>query len=241
GISRVVLTSSVAASHHGSGRAPFTERDWTDPQGPRATAYYRSKTLAEIAAWSAAADSGTELAVINPGVILGPIVTPRVGASLGLVLGLLRGDLRRVPRFGFAVVDVRDAASAHLAAMTAPAAINQRFLLGGETVWLRELSARLARLRPEYAAALPRAQSPDWTVRLLALRDPKAREIVRELGRDLGVDARNARTRLGWSPRPLDETLTETVRALESFGHLAPPTGPAGQRRRGAQPTGTPQ
>lgn len=160
---------------------------------------------------------------MNPGVILGPVNAPRVGSSLGLIVGLLRGELRRVPRFGFSVVDVRDVAAAHLAAMTAPGAINQRFLLGGQMLWLRDLSARLAALFPEYAEALPTKQSPDLMVRLRALRDPKAREIVRELGRDLSVDSGNARARLGWAPRPVEQTLSDTVRSLEHFGMLSPP------------------
>jgi nucleoside-diphosphate-sugar epimerase len=52
GVVRTVLTSSIAATNHGNGQAPFTENDWTDPASARATPYYRSKTLAEQAAWT---------------------------------------------------------------------------------------------------------------------------------------------------------------------------------------------
>ncbi|MBZ7921324.1 NAD-dependent epimerase/dehydratase family protein [Ensifer adhaerens] len=61
GVRRVVLTSSVAAVIYGAGRAPFTETDWTDPQSPLATPYYRSKTFAERVAWDYAAENGLEL------------------------------------------------------------------------------------------------------------------------------------------------------------------------------------
>ncbi|WP_246638888.1 NAD-dependent epimerase/dehydratase family protein [Rhizobium laguerreae] len=42
-VKRVVLTSSVAATNHGDGRAPFTEENWTDPESPRATPYYNPR------------------------------------------------------------------------------------------------------------------------------------------------------------------------------------------------------
>ena len=54
------------------GRAPFTESDWTDVDGSLATPYYKSKTLAERAAWEFAGENDLELVVINPGMILVP-------------------------------------------------------------------------------------------------------------------------------------------------------------------------
>ena len=54
GVQRVVMTSSFAAIGYGHptdpGR-PYTEEDWTDPDGPHVTPYAKSKTLAERAAW----------------------------------------------------------------------------------------------------------------------------------------------------------------------------------------------
>jgi dihydroflavonol-4-reductase len=35
----------------------FTEEDWSDTAHPKSTAYYKSKTLAERAAWDFAADT----------------------------------------------------------------------------------------------------------------------------------------------------------------------------------------
>jgi dihydroflavonol-4-reductase len=54
GVSRVVVTSSIAAIAYGheatryvAGASPMTEADWTDVDGPGVTAYAKSKTLAE--------------------------------------------------------------------------------------------------------------------------------------------------------------------------------------------------
>ena len=53
GVKRVVLTSSFAAIGYGqalTGR-PFSEEDWTDANRGHVSAYVKSKTLAERAAW----------------------------------------------------------------------------------------------------------------------------------------------------------------------------------------------
>jgi len=81
GVRRVVLTSSIAAIAFGHAPADrtFTEEDWTDLEG-KVRAYERSKTLAEQAAWDfcrAAENRGRiELAVINPGLVMGPLLDP---------------------------------------------------------------------------------------------------------------------------------------------------------------------
>ena len=55
-----------------------------------------------------------------PAIIFGPLLGPEHGTSVGLIQQMMSGKLKRVPRFGFSVVDVRDAADAHIRAMTHP-------------------------------------------------------------------------------------------------------------------------
>lgn len=223
GVARVVLTSSVAATNHGSGRPPYTENDWTDPASARATPYYRSKTLAEQAAWSFARSSGLDLCVINPGMIFGPLLGPQYGTSVGLLQQMLSGQLKRVPRFGFAVVDVRDAADAHIRAMTCPDAAGERFIVGGGFFWLRDLAAVLATSFPAYAARLPRGELPNWMVKALAPFSGRSRMIVHELDRDLSVSADKARRVLSWRPRPDEDCICASAQSLIDHRLVATP------------------
>jgi nucleoside-diphosphate-sugar epimerase len=220
GVERVVLTSSVAATNHGDGQAPFTEENWTDPDGPRATPYYKSKTLAERAAWAFAREAGLDLAVINPSVILGPLLGPDVGTSIGLIHHLMAGRFAGIPRFGFSVVDVRDTADAHIRAMTNPAAGGQRFIVGGRFFWLKELVAVLARRFPDHASRLPSGEVPDDIVRAMAPSDPHARTIVHELNRDLSVSAAKAERLLAWRSRPEEECICASAQSLIDRGLL---------------------
>lgn len=225
GVERVVLTSSIAATNHGDGQAPFTEENWTDPHGPRATPYYQSKTLTERAAWAYAEEVGLDLAVINPSVILGPLLGANFGTSVGLVHQLMTGQFRGIPRFGFSVVDVRDVAQAHLLAMTIPAAAGHRFVVGGRFFWLKELVAVLAASFPEYAARLPSGEVPDEVVRAMAETDPHARTIVHELNRDLSVSAEKAGRVLNWQPRSEEAAIRASAQSLIDLGLIkaAPP------------------
>ncbi len=91
GVRRVVLTSSFAAVGYGVPLpdGPFTEESWSNLDNPEVSAYPRSKTLAERAAWDfvEAEGGGLELAVVNPvgvfGPVLGPDFRPRSSSSSG--------------------------------------------------------------------------------------------------------------------------------------------------------------
>ena len=224
GIKRVVFTSSIAATNHGSGRAPYSEKDWTDVQSKRATPYYKSKTLAEQAAWAFAEEYRLPLAVINPGLILGPLMGEDIGSSVGLIWTLMNGKFAKLPRYGCSIVDVRDVALAHVRAMIEPAAAGQRFIVGGRVFSMKDLSLALAQAFPEHASRLPTAELPDWLVRLLALVDPDARTIAYELGRDLSVNSSKARAVLQWHPRPEQETIRDCAQSLIERGLVAPPS-----------------
>lgn len=222
-VHRVVLTSSIAATNHGNGQPPFSEKDWTDVGSERATPYYKSKTLAERAAWDFADQHRLSLAVINPGLILGPLMGDDVGSSVGLIWKLMTGKFSKLPRYGCSVVDVRDVAVAHVRAMTEPAAAGHRFIVGGRVFSMKDLSLALARSFPQYKARLPTGELPDWFVRILALVDADARTIVHELGRDLSVDTTKAHAILQWRPRPEEETIRECGQSLIDKGLVTPP------------------
>ena len=70
GVSRVVLTSSVVAIEAKDKSGAYTEDDWSDPGHPKSNAYYKSKTMAERAAWDFVADNPEmQLTTINPALV----------------------------------------------------------------------------------------------------------------------------------------------------------------------------
>lgn len=218
GVSRVVLTSSIAAISYGAGRAPFSETDWTDVDGVLATPYYKSKTLAERAAWAFAHEQGLELAVVNPGMILGPILGSETGTSVGVVKSLLKGRYPAMPDFSVPVVDVRDAAEAHVLAMRIPKAAGERFIIAGEALSIKDIARVLKRDFPAYGKKLPKFVLPNWLAGVASRFDPGLKLIVAELGRDQRVSHEKAKRLLGWRPRSGDEAIRASAESLIAAG-----------------------
>jgi nucleoside-diphosphate-sugar epimerase len=225
GVRRVVLTSSFAAIGYGHApqKEPFDETYWTDPLGAGLTAYVKSKTLAERAAWDFIAKDGggLELSVVNPVGVFGPVLGPDFSTSILLLKRLIDGDIPGCPRLYFGVVDVRDVADLHIRAMSHPAAKGERFLaVAGDCMSILDI-ARLLRARMGATAKkVPKFQLPDWLVRIVALADPAARQILPELGKVKNSSNEKAKRMLGWMPRSSEESLIATAESLARLGLL---------------------
>lgn len=219
GVKRVVMTASIAAIAYGrGGRAEaFTEADWSDASNLADTsAYERSKTIAERAAWDFMAREGgaLELVTINPGAVLGPVLGSDFSASIEIVRKLLDGSMPGLPHFGWPLVDVRDVADIHCRAMLAPAAAGQRFIAAGGFWWIADIARVLKAGLPGQTRKVPARALPDLLVRLAALFDPTVRGRLFELGKQRLVSADKARRLLGWSPRPDEEAILATAESL---------------------------
>lgn len=223
GVRRVVQTSSFAAIGYGRpdpGR-PYTEADWTDPDGPGVTPYAKSKTLAERAAWDFVdrEGGGLEFATVNPVGIFGPALGTDLSSSLELLRQLLDGSFPVVPNGSVGAVDVRDVADLHVLAMRHPDAAGERFLAAsGDAITYIEL-ARLLRARlGERARRVPTRVIPDWVVRVGAPFNRELRLMSQELGRRGDASHEKATRVLGWTPRDRDESVLASARSLIDHG-----------------------
>jgi nucleoside-diphosphate-sugar epimerase len=225
GVKRVVLTSSYAAIGYGGAArtTPYTEADWTDPSGSDVQPYVKSKTLAERAAWDFIAKEGgaLELAVVNPVGVFGPVLAADYSTSILMIQRLMDGDFPGCPRLWFGAVDVRDVADLHIRAMTAPAARGERFLaVAGDFLSIVEMAKALKIDLGEAARKVPTRELPDFLVRLVALFDPAARQLLPELGKRKNGSNEKARRLLDWSPRSPEESIVATARSLMALGLL---------------------
>jgi dihydroflavonol-4-reductase len=212
GVRRVVQTSSFAAIGYGQGAVDrdFDERDWTNVDGPGVTAYAKSKTLAERAAWDflEREGGGLELATVNPVMVFGPALSADLATSVALVKWFLEGKIPAVPQMEMGVVDVRDVAALHLLAMTAAEAKGERFLAtAGRFLSLKEVCLVLRERLGEQARRVPTRELPDWVVRLAGLWDRGVRQLGPELGVKKNATSAKAERVLGWKARPAEEAI----------------------------------
>jgi dihydroflavonol-4-reductase len=224
GVQRAVLTSSFAAIGYGHEPTdrPFSEEDWTDPNAD-ISAYTKSKTLAERAAWDFVAREGgaLELSVVNPVGVLGPVLGPDYSTSIMLVQRLMDGAMPGCPRLSIGIVDVRDVADLHLRAMTHPAAKGERFLAAaGDAISMQEIALVLKARMGDAARRVPTRALPDWMVRLSSIFDPSVALIVPELGKVKNATSEKARRVLGWVPRSREDAIAATAESLLRLGLL---------------------
>jgi dihydroflavonol-4-reductase len=222
-VRRVVLTSSCGAVYYGypPRTTAFDETSWTILNDDL-TAYVKSKTIAERAAWDFMAAEGRslELSVVNPAGIFGPVLGPDYSPSIELIKRLMDG-MPGAPRLYFGVVDVRDVADLHLRAMTHPSAEGERFIaVSGDCISMMDIARMLRARLGDSAKRVPRFQLPDWLVRLAARRDPKMQQVLPLLGNIRNASSEKARRVLGWSPRSNEDAVVATAESLMKFGVL---------------------
>jgi nucleoside-diphosphate-sugar epimerase len=235
GVKRVVLTSSFAAIGYGMGETDrvFTEKDWTNPEGPDTSPYIKSKTLAERAAWDfmAREGGGLELSVVNPVAVFGPVLGADISTSIQIVKMLMDGAMPGCPQLSFGAVDVRDVADLHLRAMTHPEAQGERFLaVTGHFVSIQEMGAMLKARLGAAAKRVPTNLLPNWVLRLVAVFDPTVRQILPELGKHKDASNEKAMRVLGWKPRSVQESVVATAESLLQFGLLKASAAKAGSQ-----------
>lgn len=200
GVTRVVMTSSIAAVGYGhghvTGKRIYTEENFTNLDAMKFTwAYCIGKTRAEQAAWATARDRGLALTTIHPGAILGPALDDDASISLGMVTGLLDGTTPAMPSNGFSVIDVRDVAALHVAALRDPASAGHRYLATSDYVPFPEVGKILAAAYSD--RQITQKIVPDWIIRILARFGGPTRQIINDIGNEKHYSREKGETLLG--------------------------------------------
>lgn len=224
GVERIVLTSSIAAMMGQPGKGAkmvLTEDDWSDPDWKPMTSYPISKTRAEKSAWAYVQAQGLKdkLTTVCPGVVFGPDTYGNAGASLGLLKAMMIGKFPRVPKVGVPLIDVRDCAAIHVAAMTAKEAGGRRLFATGQSLWFKDIAAIL---RDEYPqlTGLPKGEMPSFILRIMALFDDSIRVLLPELGTFHEADAAYVGSMTHVLPRPAKEAILAGAKSLIENGSV---------------------
>ena len=220
GIKRVVLTSSVAAvnSHMMSGTSDHTT--WTDINSKYVTPYQKSKTIAEKAAWdfynNQDNNNKMELAVINPGGVMGPQLGNDLGgASTQIVSQLISGKFPMIPALSFPFIDVRDVAILHLKAMTTPDADGKRFIAAhSKPTWMYEVAEVLSAAGYE---KIKLKKAPSFMLKLIGLFDNKTKSLVPMLDKYVPCDNSQTVKVLNWEPMPWEQAFIEHAKSIEAI------------------------
>lgn len=191
--------------------------------------YHYSKVEAEKEAWRICqAQDRWSLVTINPGMILGPSLSPgSESGSLFLIDEMLKGYFfYGMPNLSLTTVDVWDVALAHACAAELEYAQGRYILAHEQMASFADISKILRSVHPK-PYMLPTHQIPDFLVRLIGPLFGLTQDYMRKhLGIRFAVDNKRSREELGITYRPLEHTLrdhyqswVEHRRALKSGQH----------------------
>ena len=223
GVRRAVVVGSALAVGVNREPAPLDERaSWS--QHAFDLPYATIRREAEIAAL-AEAKPGFDVVSVCPAFTFGP--DDPVGAPANKLLErLVTGKLPVSLPLAFACTDVRDFADGMVRAAERGRS-GERYLLTGENVTadqLLERSARIAgvkapRWKPPMFLAHGAVGALEFVNWLRGLPAPITRDVLQVAGRYAWYDATKAQTELGWTQRPLDQTLADTIEWLRKRGN----------------------
>ncbi|EEF35054.1 cinnamoyl-CoA reductase 1 isoform X1 [Ricinus communis] len=207
-VRRVVFTSSIGAVYMDPNRGPdvvVDESCWSDLEFCKNTKnwYCYGKAVAEQAAWEEAKEKGLDLVVVNPVLVLGPLLQPTINASIIHILKYLTGSAKTYANYVQAYVHVKDVALAHILVYETPSA-SGRYLCAESVLHRGEVVEILAKFFPEYP--IPTKCSDE--------KNPRAKpyKFSNQKLKDLGLEF-----------TPVKQCLYETVRNLQERGHLPIP------------------
>nr|GMD11918.1 cinnamoyl-CoA reductase 1-like [Ipomoea batatas] len=208
GIRRVVFTSSIGAVYMNPNRAPnkvVDETCWSDLDFCKTTKnwYCYGKTMAEQIAWEVAKEKGIDLVVLNPMLVLGPLLQPTVNASVVHILKYMTGSVKTYANAVQGYVHVRDVALAHILLYETPSA-SGRYICADSILHRSEVVEILAKFFPEYP--VPTKCKDEMKPRAIPYKFNN--EKIKNMGLEF---------------TPVKQCLYETVKSLQEYGHLPVP------------------
>ena len=223
-VERVVLTSTVGAIFGdyidvmSMENQTLSERYFNTSSNIENNPYHYAKVMAEQEAWRICnAQNRWSMVAINPGLILGPSLTPASeSGSLFLLDEMMKGYFfYGMPNLSFTTVDVRDVAVAHIKAAEKPEAKGRYILAEKQMVSFLEI-ARIIRAVHKRPYLLGNHQIPDWVVRVIGPLFGLTQDYIRKhLGIRFQVDNRRSIDELGIAYKPIQETLIDHYRSWQ--------------------------
>ena len=219
----VYISSELALLPPDDGEVLTPESPVKEPPWP----YCRSKAESELVA-RRYQDLGAPVVSVMPAAVWGPH-DPHFGEGATLATNVLKRRFPVVMAGGMHIADVRDVATVLAAAMT-PGRGARSYMVTGEYVSLPDLIRTLAELT---GRRLPFVVLPAWSLaafgrsadvvqRLLRTRLPWDAEGIWVMNCAARCDDAKTRSEFALEPRPLRETLADTIRWLAEIGRVTP-------------------
>ena len=220
GIKKVVLTSSTVAMAGDKKKNHLTPESWTDAKIDKVSAYMKSKTLAERAAWdfynNQTAGNKMELTVVNPGPIYGPTLTGNLtGASMSMIKDMITGKMPMQPNAHYVMSDVRDIAKIHVAAMENDESNGERFIVTSEKPYSFVGVASILK-ENGFKKASPK-KAPSFMVKFMSLFNREMKGMLPFVDAEISADISPTKQVFNWKPLTFEKTVLDTAKSIKQL------------------------
>ncbi|MFT4771961.1 MAG: dihydroflavonol-4-reductase [Cryomorphaceae bacterium] len=221
GIKRVVLTSSmVAMLGDANGSVDVNQDSWTNVNAKHATAYLKSKTLAEKSAWdfinAQEGEYKLELVVINPGPVYGPTLSANLsGESMTMFKTMITGKMPMLPKAAINMSDVRDVAAIHVQALENEKANGKRFIVTTEKAHAFQEMAQI--LKTNGYDKVSDKLAPNFLLKFMSNFNSDLKGMRPFIGNTFNGDVSETMKTFNWKPIPLEKTVLDTAASVKSF------------------------
>lgn len=215
---KIVYLASIFALAKGERHRPATEESFYNLEDVHVD-YFESKRAAQLEMEKFEMD-GMPVVYVYPGFCYGP-GDIYVSSSV-FILSFLRGELPVLFDGGQNILDVRDCARGLIQGME-KGVVGRKYLIGDHNLTFKELAAALAAVTgkkaPSVALPRPLVMGLGFVAEKLAPRFPLNRQSAEAACHYWFYDTSRARRELGYSGRPLEETLRDAVTWFRENGY----------------------
>ena len=144
---------------------------------------------------------------------MGPTLTGKAtGTSTGMILDMINGKMPMIPDIAVGMVDVRDVAKMHVAALDVNEAAGQRFILASDAPF--EMMDVAKTLKNAGYDKVSTRKAPTFLLKIMSWFSKDVKGMVSFLGKKVHHDNQKTREVLGWKPTPIDSSLVEMAESL---------------------------
>ena len=189
--------------------------------------HHRITYQKEVAVWNFVkqmqanpSDYQLEVTALILGMVWGPTLVTHEFTVGMLTEQTLLGKVPGVAKMMFPLVDVRDAALAHLRSLDSPKAKNQRIIIVSDNIWFKEMADILAAEFGPHGYKIKTGEIKFWMLKVASWIDDTAKTIIPQWDKEQRLSNQLSKEALGLTYIPYKQTIIETVYALLDHGMI---------------------
>ena len=205
-------------------KSDYDESDWSDPE-MCLNIHHKIHYQKEVAVWNffkemqaKPAEHQLEVTVLILGMVWGPTLVTHEFSVGALCEQFLNGKVPGVAKMMFPMVDVRDAAIAHVRALESTQVKNQRIIVVGANIWFKEMAEIMNTAYGPHGYKIKTGEIKLWMLKVASWIDGTAKSILPQWDKDQRLSNKLSIDALGMTYTHHKTSIIDTCESLIGHG-----------------------